>query len=68
MDGYYFKSLRQLVELITEVLNFHDKEIKPIFDKFEVVTNEVLLDPSLIGRIERYRIGHITHIRGIDLK
>jgi len=33
----YFGMLRQLTEVLTEILDFHEKEIKPNFEKFAVV-------------------------------
>lgn len=37
VNGLYFGSLRQFVELLTEILDFLDKEVLTIFDKFEVL-------------------------------
>lgn len=37
VESIYFGALRQLTEILTEILDFHEKEISPIFDKFVVL-------------------------------
>lgn len=36
-DQQYFSTLRQFVELLTEILDFYDKELLAVFDRVEVV-------------------------------
>jgi len=44
----YFTMLRQLTELLTEILLFVDNEIRPNFDKFSVVNQVFIQDKDMI--------------------